>query len=114
MKHVVQYAMESKLTIYDETRSIAHTFLSKRECGVKECAFHILSEQRLKETNSLVTFEISNISEKRFRICLSEDDSSTNEFKWNRLDRCIDRPNWSYANEKYLVLDSFCYLELLR
>lgn len=73
MKHVVQYEMESKLTIYDQTRSIAHTYLSKRECGVKECAFHILSEQRLKETDSLVTFEISNISEKRFRICLSED-----------------------------------------
>ena len=34
-------------------------------------------------------------------------------FKWNILDRYIDRLNGLYADGKYLVLYSFCYAEFL-
>ena len=34
-------------------------------------------------------------------------------FKWNMLDRYIDRLNGLYADGKYLVLYSFCYAEFL-
>lgn len=112
--------MLNKLAIYDEFRSIVHNYLNKRECSVQECVYHILSGKWLGKTYPWVTIENSHVPEKRFQICLSKDEISllpdhpTIPFKRNMLDRYIDRLNRSYANGKYLVLDSFCYPEFLR
>ena len=80
-------------------RSIAYTYLNKRECKIQELVYHIQSGQWLTKTYLRVTFSNSNVSGKPFRICLSENeisslaDDTTNAFKQNMLYRYIDRPN---------------------
>ena len=92
MKHKIQDAMDYKLALYDQTRSISHTYLNKRECSVQECVFHILSGQWLRKTYPRVIFANSNIPEKQLQMCLSKDeicslpDHSTNVFQQNMLD----------------------------
>ena len=44
------------------------------ECSIWECVYHILPGQWLKKTFSGVIFANSNLLEKRFRICLGEDE----------------------------------------
>ena len=34
-------------------------------------------------------------------------------FKRNMMDRYLDRPNRTFSNGKYSILDCFCYAELL-
>ena len=58
-------------------RLIAHTYLNKRECRIQECVYHILSVQWLRKIYPTVIFANSNIPEKQFRICLSEDELSS-------------------------------------
>jgi len=67
-----------------------------------------------------VTFANTNIPEKRFRICLNEDElnelpeDSTAIYKQNMLDRYCDRPDLSHCNGKYAVVSEMCYAEFLR
>ena len=58
--------------------------------------------------------------EKRFRVCLNEDEifelpeDSNKIFKRNVVDRYIDRPNTTSFGGKFAVLDTLCFAEFSR
>ena len=58
--------------------------------------------------------------EKRFRVCLNEDEifelpeDSNKIFKRNVVDRYIDRPNTTSSGGKFAVLDPLCLAEFSR
>ena len=64
-------------------------------------------------------FANSNLPEHRYRIFRSEEelqempDDSTDVFKRNMFDRYLDRPNCTYLNGRYIILDKFCFAEFL-
>ena len=71
MKHAVQDAMENKLAIYDQMRSIVHTYLNERESSIQECVYQCvcLSGQSLRKAYPRVIFSNKNLPKKGFRIC---------------------------------------------
>jgi len=101
-------------------KSIARAYTTKREVSVQEAAYLVLLELWLRKIFPSVVFANSNLPEKRFRVCLSEKESkdlpedSTAIFKRNIVDRYCDRPNTTFANGRYSILDGFCYSEFLR
>ena len=101
-------------------KSVAQTYVNKKDCSIQECVYQVLSGQWLKKTFPGFIFANSNIPEKRYRICREEKDiiqlpeDSRDIFKTNMIDRYIDRPNLSFCGGKYLVLDSFCFADFLR
>ena len=120
MSQAVKEAFEDKLDNYQQMKSLAQTYVNKRECSIQECVYQVLSGQWLRKTFPGVIFANSNIPEKRYRICCEEKDisqlpeDSRDIFKKNMIDRYIDRPNLSFCGGKYSVLDSFCLAEFLR
>ena len=120
MSQALKESLEDKLDNYQQMKSVAQTYLNKRECSIQECVYQVLSGQWLRKTFPGVIFANSNISEKRYRICLEEKDvsqlplDSRDIFKKNMIDRYIDRRNLSFCGGKYSVLDSFCFAEFLR
>ena len=101
-------------------KSVANTYINKRECSIQECLHHILPRQWLRKTFPGVIFAKSNIPEKRFRLCLSEHEVSElpevskKIFKQNMADRYIDRSNLTSSSGKFAVLDAFCLAEFSR
>ena len=69
---------------------------------------------------SSVIFANSNIPKKHFRVCFKEEEiselpeNSQDIFRRSMLDRYKDRPNSSFGNGKYVIIDSMCYAEFLR
>ena len=112
MSQAVKEASEDKLDNYQQMKSVAQTYVNKRECSIQECVYHVLSGQLLFPG---VIFANSSIPEKRYRICREEKDisqlpeDSRDIFKKNVIDRYIGRPNLSFCGGKYSVLDSFCF-----
>ena len=104
----------------DQMRAIAHANATNRECSVQEAVYHILPELWLRKTFPGVTFANSNTPDHRYIMFRTEkeilelDDKRKDVFKRNMLDRYINRPNPTFANGIYSVLDQFCYAEFLR
>ena len=73
---------------------------------------YIQSGQCLTKTYLRVIFANSNVPEKPFQICFSENersllaDDTANAFKRNMLYKYINRPNQLYANEIYFWIPS--------
>ena len=76
------------------------------------------------ELHKLVTtYQIHSHSkplpENRFRICRSKEEidelpeDSVDVFKRNMVDRYLDRPNLTFSNRKFGILDSFCFAEFV-
>ena len=103
----------------ERMKKVAISFLSHRQCSVQEAAYQVLSGLWLRKTFPVVTFANTNLPDKRYRICKSEEElkelpeNSTDIFKRNNLDRYIDRPNKTFQGGKYSVLDDFCYAQFL-
>ena len=99
MNQAFNEAMTSKLTNYDQMKSIAQAYSMKRECSVQEAVYHIMPELWLRKTFPAAVFGNTNIPENRFRVCLDEGEikdlpeNSTDIFKKNMVDRCVDRPD---------------------
>ena len=74
MSQALKEAFEDELDKYQETKSVAQTYVNKRECSVQECVCQVLSGQWLRKTLKL--FANSNIPEKRYRIGCEEKDIS--------------------------------------
>ena len=78
-----------------------------------------MPELWLRKTFPGVVFANSNLPENRFRIFRSKEEidelpeDSIDIFKRNMIDRYVDRPNSSFLNGKYSILDRFCYAEFL-
>ena len=62
-------------------------------------------------------FVKTNLLEKRSKILQTEEqlsslpEDSTDIFKRNNTDRYLARPSVSFCDEKYSILDSFCFAE---
>ena len=75
--------------------------------------FITLPELWLQKTFPGVTFANSNTPDHRYKMFHTEkenlelDDESKDVFKRNMLDRYINRPNSTFANGIYSVLDQF-------
>ena len=72
MNQAFNEAKASKLTNYDQMKSIAQAYFMKRQCSVQEAVYHIMPELLLQKTFPAVVFANTNIPEKRFRVCLDE------------------------------------------
>ena len=122
--HAIQEAFKDafrkNLDNYNQMKSIAHAYTNNRECSVQECLYHVLPGQWLRKTFPGVIFANSNIPEKRFRVCLNEEEiselpeNSQAIFRRNMLDRYKDHPNSSFANGKSAIIDSMCCAEFFR
>ena len=119
MKQAAKEAFNSNKTNIEQMRSIARAYATKRECSVQEAVYLLMPELWLRKTFPGVVFANSNLPENRFRIFRSKEEidelpeDSLDIFKRNMIDRYIDRPNSSFLNGKYSILDSFCYAEFL-
>ena len=85
-----------------------------------EAEYHCLSELWFRKVFPGVIYANTKIPEKRFRVLRSQKeigdlpDDSNNIFKRNMLDRYMDRPDESFCDGRYCVLNKFCYAEFLR
>ena len=101
-------------------KSAAKAYVNKTECSIQECIYHILPGQWLRKTFPSVIFANSNVPEKRFRVCLKEDEifelpeDSNKVFKQNIVDRSINRLNTTSSGGKFAVLDTLCFAEFSR
>ncbi|XP_066926174.1 uncharacterized protein [Clytia hemisphaerica] len=118
MTQAVQDAFENGGDKYQQMKSVAHAYVSKREVSVQEAVYLTMPELWLRKLYPGVTFANTNVPEKRFRMCLSEDEisqlpeDSTAIFKKNMLDRYCDRPTDRSGAYKSVV--EMCYAEFLR
>ena len=119
MKQAAKEAIKKNLSSYEQMKAIYRAYMTKRECSVQEAVYHVMPELWLRKPFPRVIFANSNLPEKRYRICLSEEEikelpeESTDVFKRNMLDRYIDRPDLTVQGGKFRVLDSFCLAEFL-
>ena len=119
MKQAVQNAFEKELGNYEQIKSVANTYINKRECSIQECVYNILPEQWFR-TFPCVIFTNSTVSEKSVRECLNEDEifalpeDSNIIFKPNVVDRHIYRLNTTSSGGKFSVLDTLCFAEFSR
>ena len=119
MKQAAAEAYNSGHTVFERMKSVAHAYRTHREMSVQEAVAIVLPEIWLRKTSPAVIFANSNLPEKRYRVCRTQEEvlnmpeDSTNIFKRNMLDRYIDRPNSTYAKGKYAVVDNICYAEFL-
>ena len=66
MSQAVKEAFEHNLDNYQQMKSVAHSYVNKRECSIQECVYHILPGQWLRKTFPGVIFANSNVPEKRY------------------------------------------------
>ena len=76
MSQALKEVFEDKLDNYQQMKSVAQTYVNKREFSIQKCVHQVLSGQWLKKTFPGVIFANSNIPEKRYRICREEKDTS--------------------------------------
>ena len=120
IKQAVQDAFEKELDNHEQIKSVANAYINKREWSIQEYVYQILPGQWLRKTFPGVVFAYSNVLEKRFRVCLNEDEiselpeHSNKIFKWNVVEGYIDRPNTTSSCGKFVVLDTLCFAEFLR
>ena len=119
MQQAAKEACYQNMTKREEMKEIARAYTTSRECSVQEAVYHILPMLWLRKCSPAVVFANSNLPENRTKVFLSEKDlqalpeDSTNVFKRSMIDRYIDRPNNTFKNGKYKVVDSFCFAEFV-
>ena len=100
-------------------KTIARAQLNNRQCSVQEVMYNILTELKLRRIFPTVYFVNANPPEERVHVLFSEEelselqDNSSNIFKNSNIDSYIERPSTTFCNEKYSILDDFCYAEFL-
>ena len=50
MTQAIKDSFERELDSHDQMRSVANTYLNKKECSIQECVYHVLPGQWLKIT----------------------------------------------------------------
>ena len=119
MKQAAKEALDNELGHFDTMKNILQAYTSKRECSVQEAVHHVLPELHLRRVFHSVYFVNTNLPEEHSKILRTEEelknlpDNSTNIFKRNTLDRYMDRPNHSFCQGRYSMLDSFCFAEFV-
>ena len=119
MKQAAREAKKVNHNSYEQMKAISRAYIIKRECSVQEAVYLIMPELWLRKSYPRVIFANSNLPGNRFRICLSEEEinelpsESTDIFKRNMLDRYLDRPDSTFKNSKFQILDQFCFADFL-
>ena len=119
MKQAANEAMNSNQSLREKMKSVSRAYRTHREMSIQEAVSIVLPEIWLRKTSPGVVFANSNLPEKRYRVCKSEEEISsmdaddTNVFKKNMLDRYIDRPNRTFKNGRYAAIDDLCYAQFL-
>ena len=114
MKQALDEARNNNSDKFQQMLKLAKAYSSNRECSVQEAVYHVMPELWLRKTFPAVIFVNTNLPENRFRICKSEEelnelpDDSSDIFKHNMLDRYMDRPDNSFKNGKYKILNTMC------
>ena len=78
-----------------------------------------MPELWLRKCLPAVIFANSNLPEKRYRMCLSEEEirelpeDSINVYKKNMFNRYTVRPDRQFLNGKYRITDSLCFADFL-
>ena len=119
MQKAAEETRNSKLDFKERMKKLAVAFLSNRQCSLQEAVYQVMPELWLRKCFPRIVFANSNLPEKRYRICKSKEElaelpeSSTEVFKRNSLDRYLDRPNLTFKEGKYSVLDNFCFADFV-
>ena len=74
MKQAAKEAINLNKTQYEQMKSIAKAYASKRECSVQEAVYLLMPELWLRKTFPGVIFANSNLPENRYRIVLSKEE----------------------------------------
>ena len=63
-------------------KSVANDYINKQECSIQEC-LPCFARSVVKKIISRLIFANSNVTEKRFRVCIGEDEifESPEEYK---------------------------------
>ena len=73
MKQAAKEAMKSNISAYEQMKSIARAYITKCECSIQEAVYHVMPELWLRKSYPTVIFINTNLPEKRFRICRTEE-----------------------------------------
>ena len=118
MKKVAEESKNLNLSFHERMKKQALDFLSHRQCSLQE-VFQLMPELWLRKTFPLSVFANTNLSEKRYRICKSQEDinklpeDSVEVFKHNMLDRYMDRLDENQKAGNYIAVANICYAEFL-
>ena len=119
MKQAAKEAFENNMHNQDTMKTIPKACLSNWEYSVQEVVYYILPELKLRRIFPAVYFVNTNLPEETVWVLLSKKelselpDDSSNIFKKSNFDRYVERPNATFCNGKYSVLDYFCFAEFL-
>ena len=72
MKRTFKETLEKEDSYYEQMKTIAHAYSSKRECSLEEAVYHIMPELWLRKVFPTVVNVNSNIPEKRINMMLSK------------------------------------------
>ena len=113
MKQAFKETLESGASYYEQMKSVAHAYSSKRECTLQEAVYHIMSELWLRKVFPTVVNINSNLPEKRVKMILNKNElrllpeDSTDIYKRNMVSRYIIRPQDT-------VLNQLCYASFVK
>ena len=119
MKQSAKEALNNELGCFDTMKNILQAYTSKQECSVQEAVYHVLPELHFRRVFPSVYFVNTNLPEEHSKILRTEEelknlpDNSTTIFKRNTLDRYMDRPDHSFSQGRYRMLNSFCFAEFV-
>ena len=111
MKQAFKETLEKRASYYEQMKTIAHAYSSKRECSLQEAVYHIMPELWLRKVFPAVVNVSSDVPEKRVKMILSKKElsllpeDSTDIYKRNMVSRYIIRPSEEVFNQ-------LCYASL--
>ena len=119
MKQAAKKAFEDNMYHLGMMKTIAKVYLSSRECSASKAVSHVLPELMLSRVFPAVYFVNINLPEKIVQVLLPAKKLSElphnrpNIFKTLTIDRYLERPNATFCKRKYIVLNHFCYVDIL-
>ena len=105
MKRTFKETLEKEDSYYEQMKTIAHAYSSKRECFLQEAAYHVMPELRLRKVFPTVVNVNSNVPDKRVKLILSKKglslltEDSTDICKINMVSRYFIRPSEEFFNQ---------------
>ena len=113
MKQALKESLEKGAGSYEQMKSVAHGYSSKRECFLQEAVYQVIPELWLRKFFSGVLYANTNIPEKRLRMMMSKKEiselpkKSTDIYKRNMANRYMIRPKDS-------MFEHLCYVLFIK
>ena len=74
MKQTVEEEFQDNLDRYEKMKSTVQAYTNKRECSFQDYVYHVLQDQWLRKVFSGAIFVNTNVPEKMFRICSTQNE----------------------------------------